>query len=107
MPNRPSVFLPAIRQDIQDIVLWSEEQFGVAAADRYGALIRQALRDVQAEPLRPGAKARPDLAPDAYVYHLKFSRDRVIGESVKAPRHFVVYLRGEDRWWSVWLGATL
>lgn len=44
------------------------------AADRYGVLIRQALRDVQAAPTRPGAKARPDLAPGAYVYHLTFSR---------------------------------
>ena len=85
------VFLPAIRRDIQDITLWSEEQFGVAAADRYIALIRQALRDVQAEPQRPGAKARPNLAPNAYVYHLKFSRDRVAGDTVKVPQHFVLY----------------
>ena len=62
-----------------------------AAADRYAALIVQALHDVQDEPQRPGAKARPDLAPNAYVYHLSFSRDRVAGESVKTPRHFVLY----------------
>jgi len=92
VPSRPSpVFLPEIRQDIQDIVLWSEDRFGVAAADRYGVLIRQALRDVQAEPTRPGAKARPDLAFDAYVYHLSFSRERVPGERVKTPRHFLLY----------------
>jgi len=92
MPKRPPpVYLTAIRQDIQDIMLWSEEHFGSAAADRYGVLIRQALRDVQAEPTRPGAKARPDLASDAYVYHLAFSRDRVAGDPVKTPRHFVLY----------------
>ena len=79
-------YLPAFRQDIQEIVAWSEEQFGALAADRYGRLIRQALRDVLEEPTRPGAKARPDLAPHAYVYHLMFSRERV-----KAPRHFVLY----------------
>jgi toxin ParE1/3/4 len=91
VPKRPPVFLPAIRRDIQDIAIWSEEQFGLAAADRYAALIRQAFRDVQVEPQRSGAKARPDLAPNAYVYHLKFSRDRVTGDTVKAPRHFVLY----------------
>lgn len=91
MPSRPPVYLPAIRQDIQDIVLWSEDQFGRAAADRYAALIAQALRDVQADPVRPGAQARPDLAPNAYIYHLTFSRERVAGKTVKAPRHFVLY----------------
>lgn len=92
MSNQASpILLPAIREDIREIVLWSEEHFGVAAADRYGALIRQALRDVQADPLRPGAKARPDLAPNAYVYHLAFSRNRVTGDTLKTPRHFVLY----------------
>ena len=63
----------------------------MAAADRYGLLIRQVLRDVQADPLRLGAKSRPDLAPHAYVYHLFHSRDRVAGETVRTPRHFVLY----------------
>lgn len=49
------------------------------------------------EPTRPGAKARPDLAPHAYVYHLMFSRERVAGERVKAPRHFVLYRYMDDK----------
>ena len=81
-------YLPRFRRDIQEVIAWSEDQFGVLAADRYSLLIRQALRDVLEEPIRAGAKARPDLAPNAYVYHLMFSRDRVAGERVKAPRHF-------------------
>lgn len=84
-------YLPGLRRDIQEIVAWSEDRFGVLAADRYGLLIRQALRDVLEDPTRPGAKARHDLAPDAYVYHLRFSRDRVPGERVQAPRHFLLY----------------
>lgn len=92
MAKRPApVFLPAVGQDIEDILQWSEAEFGKAAATRYEALICQALRDVQADPVRPGAKARPDLAPHAYVYHLSFSRDRVVGEKVRMPRHFVLY----------------
>ena len=84
-------YLPGFRRDIQETALWSENQFGAAAADRYGLVIRQALRDILEDPTRPGAKARPDLAPHAYVYHLMFSRDHVAGERVKAPRHFVLY----------------
>ena len=84
-------YLPDFRRDIQETALWSEDQFGAAAADRYAVLIQQALRDVLEDPTRPGAKARSDLAAHAYVYHLMFSRDRVAGERVKAPRHFVVY----------------
>lgn len=89
-------YLPSFYRDLQDVVAWSEAKFGAAAADRYGLLIRQALRDILHEPTRLGAKARPDLAPHAYVYHLIFSRDRVSGERVKAPRHFVLY-RHVDR----------
>ena len=86
-----AVYLPELRGDIQEIAAWSEEQFGTLAADRYGILIRQALRDVLEDPTRPGTKPRPDLAPHAYIYHLSFSRERVPGERVKAPRHFLLY----------------
>ncbi len=92
MPKRFLPFyLPALRRDIAEIVAWSEDRFGTPAAARYGLLIRQALRDVLEEPTRPGSRARPDLAPHAYVYHLAFSRERVAGERVKAPRHFLLY----------------
>lgn len=84
-------YLPVFRTDISKILAWSEDCFGALAADRYGRLIRQALRDVLQEPARPGAKPRPDLAPHASVYHLLFSRERVLGEQVKAPRHFMLY----------------
>jgi toxin ParE1/3/4 len=92
MAERPApVFLPSVGRDVGDILQWSAAEFGEAAAMRYEALIRQALRDVQADPERAGAKDRPDLSPHAYVYHLSFSRDRVAGEKVRTPRHFVLY----------------
>lgn len=98
MPDGPTpVYLPGFRRDIQEVVLWSEDRFGPAAADRYGLLIRQALQDLLEEPTRLGARARPDLAPHAYVYHLVFSRDRVSSGRVKAPRHFVLYRYFEGR----------
>ena len=95
-PFRPS-YLPAFRRDIQEVAAWTEHHFGDLAADRYGLLIRQALRDVLEYPTRPGAKARPDLAPHAYTYHLMFSRERVAGDRVKAPRHFVLYRHVDEK----------
>jgi toxin ParE1/3/4 len=90
-------YLPGFRRDIEETVSWSEQQFGALAADRYGLLIRQALSDILEEPTRPGAKARADLAPHAYIYHLLFSRERVAGERVKAPRHLVLYRQIDNK----------
>lgn len=84
-------YLPDFRRDIQNALTWSEKPFGPAAADRNAALIRQTMRDLLENAVRRGAKMRPDLVPGAYVYHLMSSRDRVSGERVKSPRHFVLY----------------
>lgn len=92
-----AVYLPSFRRDIEEVVAWSEERFGAHAADRYGILIRQALRDILEKPTRRGAKAGSDLAPHAYVYHLRFSRERVDGERVRTPRHFVLYRYKDQR----------
>ena len=70
---------------------WSIERFGVAAADRYETLIRQVLTDVGENPFRPGARQRPELPQGIYTYPLARSRDRVEGDRVKAPRHFLLY----------------
>ncbi len=70
--------------------LWG---FGEAAALRYKTLIRQALRDIAADPERIGSVSRPDLAPGARTYHLRLSRHRVAGDRVKEPRHLVLYRR--------------
>jgi toxin ParE1/3/4 len=49
------------------------------------------------DPTRTGAKARPDLAPHAYVYHLTFSRERMDAKRVKAPRHFLLYRHVDEK----------
>ena len=90
-------YLPVFRRDVQQTVLWSENRFGAAAASRYSLLIQQALNDLLERPTRPGAQARSDLAPHAFVYHLALSRDRVTGERVKSPRHFILYRYAEDK----------
>lgn len=54
----------------------------------------QALRDLEADPMRPGCHTRPELVPQARTYHLSFSRNSVAGPRVKAPRHLIVYRVG-------------
>ena len=62
-----------------------------------GTLIKQAVRDIGADPERPGSKERPEIMIEgARTYHLEFSRGRVSGPGVKEPRHFLLYRRRED-----------
>jgi toxin ParE1/3/4 len=77
--------------DFIEIMDWSAERFGASAADRYELLIRQALTDVGEDPFRPGSRQRPELRQGIYTYHLSGSCDRVCGNRVKAPRHFLLY----------------
>ena len=78
--------------DIASIAAWSSRKFGIAAALRYQALIRQALRDIESDPIRPGVKVRSDLEHPVRTYHLAFSRDHApLDEQVRRPRHYVVY----------------
>jgi toxin ParE1/3/4 len=87
------------RQDIVNVLRWSESNFGARAAGRYRALLLQALRDIAENPNRPGSSARPELKPGIRAYHLRSSRDRISGTSgvVRSPRHFLLYRqRTED-----------
>ena len=81
---------PADR-DFLEIMDWSLEHFGADAADRYESLIAQALADVGEDPFRPGAVKRSELPEGVYTYHLASSRERVTGDRVHTPRHFVMY----------------
>lgn len=77
--------------DFLEIMAWSAAQFGNAAADRYQALIGQALTGLGDDPFRHGARRRNELPAGIFTYHLAASRERVTGDRVKAPRHFVMY----------------
>jgi len=94
--GRPSL-APAARQDVREVLRWSERKFGETAAARYRALIKQAVRDIGADPERPGSKERPELMiKGVRTYHLSFSQSRVSGRGVKEPRHFLLYRRRDD-----------
>ena len=74
--------------------MWSKEKFGEAASTRYLALIKQAMRDIASDPVRPGSKERSEIMIEgARTYHLSLSRSRLIGPTVKEPRHFLLYRR--------------
>jgi toxin ParE1/3/4 len=85
------------QQDLFDVMEWTVQQFGERAALRYDALIKQALKDIGADPERPGSKERPEIMIEgARTYHLSLSRTRVSGSRVKEPRHFLLYRRRDD-----------
>jgi toxin ParE1/3/4 len=85
------------RRDIAGILKRSFQEFGEAAAERYEALLLQAFRDIAEDPERPGSLERPEiLAPGARTYHLWYSRSRVQGPNVNAPRHLLLCRRRGD-----------
>jgi len=58
------------------------------------AIIRQALREIEADPERPGSQERPEtMTNGAMSYHISLSRTRVSGITLKEPRHFILYRR--------------
>lgn len=59
---------------------------------RYRALLRQAVGDLAADPVRPGSRPSDEFGPGVRIYHLRHSRGRVAAaDRVRSPRHFVVY----------------
>ena len=81
------------QSDILDILAWSHDQFGDEARIRYEALIVAALRDVAAQPDRPGSIQRPELGAAVRSWHLRLSREhaRATTGIVRHPRHFLIY----------------
>ena len=95
--SKRAVLSPNAQRDIRSIMAWSKDKFGVEAAHRYRTLLMQVLDDILDDPERPGSKERPEImAQGARTYHFFFSRERVSGQPVKDPRHFVLYRRGVD-----------
>jgi toxin ParE1/3/4 len=90
-------------RDIATILELSEREFGQTAALRYETLIAKALEDIGNDPERPGSIERPELMiHGARTYHLAFSRSRVKGQRVKAPRHFLLYRSTEEHVIEIW-----
>lgn len=80
----------AAQADIASILVWSQEQFGDEARDRYASLIATAIRDAAARGDGMGATPRPELGEGAFSWHLAASRTRSPGGLVRRPRHFLI-----------------
>lgn len=85
---------PAAVHDVESILDTSQENFGVAARERYEALLTQAIQDVADDPDRPGSERRDEIARGVRTYHLAFSQKRAArraAQRVKRPRHLLLY----------------
>jgi toxin ParE1/3/4 len=89
----PLRYLPAARTDIKDALRWSLVNFGQSALRRYQRLIAVAISEVAANPRLTHSYELPALQPGIRLYHLRHSRGRarVDGQSVREPRHFLIY----------------
>lgn len=81
----------AAQADVVDVLAWTQERHGNAARQRYERLIAAALRDVAAQPERPGSIARPELGAGVRSWHLRLSRSRAGAPTVVHPRHWLIY----------------
>jgi toxin ParE1/3/4 len=77
--------------DIFDLLDYTEDRFGDIARLRYEALLLTGLLDISANHERPGSVIRPELGQDVRTYHLRHSRDRVRGGTVRRPRHILLF----------------
>lgn len=83
----------AAQADLAGILAWTQDHFGIPARLRYQALIVSALRDLAAQPDRPGSTQRPELGEGVRSWHLRLSRERARTATgiVRHPRHFLIY----------------
>ena len=81
------------QSDIVSILTWTEENFGDLGRRRYEALLVTGLRDLAADPFRPGTISRPEIGDAVRSYHLIYSRERSrqMEGIVRRPRHLVLF----------------
>ena len=85
-------FSLAAEQDIIEILVWSEENFGEFGRIRYEKLIIAAIRDLSENPERHGTQQRDEVFENARLYHLIYSRKSVaVDQRVKRPRHLILF----------------
>ena len=89
---------PEAQRDIDGLLAFSEDRFGAAAADRYRNLIDTALRDLRADPDRPGVRAIDAFGRDLRSLHLNTLRSSApAGQRVSRPRHLLVFRADDER----------
>lgn len=88
--------LAGAQDDIDDILVHSAREWGIAAAERYDLLMRAAFAFVGDAPDLPGSRELPRVA-GIRAYPLRLGR-RLVGPDhrVARPRHIIVYRVAPD-----------
>ncbi|WP_186291607.1 type II toxin-antitoxin system RelE/ParE family toxin [Nitrospirillum viridazoti] len=81
------------RANLDDILVWSAENFGLAAELRYSTLIIQAIKDVAQVPGHPLIVWERVGRREVGFYHISHSRRHVPNpdDQVAEPRHYLVF----------------
>jgi len=85
--------------DIEDVLRYSQVQFGARARVRYQELIRTAIEDLAVTPTRVGSSPRDEISPGLRSFHLTYVRERAATTTgtVQRPRHIVFYRLADDQ----------
>ncbi|WP_416769600.1 type II toxin-antitoxin system RelE/ParE family toxin [Pseudomonas sp. RHF3.3-3] len=86
-------------RDIEDVLRYSQVQFGSRARIRYQELLRTAIEELALTPDRAGSSPRDELAEGLRSFHLAYVRRQAatsIG-TVQKPRHVVFYRLAGDQ----------
>ncbi|MFD2645368.1 type II toxin-antitoxin system RelE/ParE family toxin [Pseudomonas japonica] len=81
------------RDDIADILRFTQDKFGPGARRRYQELLQAGLHAIGDDPQRAGSQAREEIAAGLRSLHLIFCRSQT---RVLKPRHILFYRQGRD-----------
>ena len=70
-------------RDVEAVLTYTLKRFGKRKHAEYKSLIREALKDIAADPLRFPAKHRPEQHPDARTFH--------VARKGRRATHFFLY----------------
>lgn len=75
-------------RDVEAILAWTEERFGVLQAEAYMDVLALAVEALLAGPDVAGARKRDDILPGIRVLH--------VARHGKRGRHFLIFRESED-----------
>lgn len=89
---------PRARNDIANILAWTQEKFGSQTRKRYAGLIEAAIAEIAANPECAGSATRPEIADNCRTFHLFHARKKAgrPGARIRRPRHFLLFRVTDD-----------
>jgi toxin ParE1/3/4 len=80
----------AAEADLENIVLWTADQFGERQARAYESILKNALSSLREGPAVAGARPRPEIAHGLYSMHA--------ARRSRRARHFIFFHVVNDGW---------